>query len=285
VAGVVHEARMLGYNTPAKIKALLDDESKLDDLVEVSQRTRDAMLDYAQMSPLEQKLVRRVVFFYPFLKASATYTGRFVRDHPIQAATLAQLSREGEAKAKRDLGAVPWYARGTFQVGEDEQGRPLVVNPRAAQLFESPVQFGQAVKELASRNPKQAGSSFEDLLSPAARLPLQLLHPHDPLGGYSLSTPEALKREFFESLPQARLVEELRHPSGSDKEKLYPTSRKGALLKFGAGTIYPRPVNKKELNARAAEEGLADVSGSERARRRVFAERQELFEARQAVHA
>jgi hypothetical protein len=43
----------------------LSDEAKLDDLVEVAQRTREAILDYAQLSPLEEKLVRRFLFTIP----------------------------------------------------------------------------------------------------------------------------------------------------------------------------------------------------------------------------
>ncbi len=104
----VHEARLLGYDSPAKIRRLLGDESKLDDLVEAAQRTRDAMIDYAQMAPWEEKFARRVVFFYSWLRGSATYTGRFVRDHPVQAAALMQLAREGQEKAERELGDVPW---------------------------------------------------------------------------------------------------------------------------------------------------------------------------------
>ncbi|MGH3034636.1 MAG: hypothetical protein ACRDON_08790 [Gaiellaceae bacterium] len=172
----IHEARMLGYDSPAKIRRLLGDEAKVDDLVEVSQRTREAMLDYANMSVAEEKFVRRVVFFYPFKRASATYTGRFARDHPVQAAALIQLGRRGQEKALRDLGPVPWYARGSFKVGEDEQGRPLIVNPRAAQLFESPVQRrsgeGARLAEPGAGRLRVRGPAFPRRpVAVAARLP------------------------------------------------------------------------------------------------------------------
>jgi hypothetical protein len=209
-----------------------------------------------------------------FLVASQLDVHGAVRpDHPVQAAALVQLGREGHEKALRELGPVPWYVRGSFVVGKDSKGGPLIVNPRAAQLFDSPVQFVEAVRSLASGDVEQTGAEFEDFLSPAAKYPLQALYPHDPLGGYKLSRLEALKRESVESLPQYRLFDELRHPSGDDEDRLYPTSRKGALAKFGVGTIYPRPVNPKELAEQAAAEGRASLNPEQRAYRAVFENR------------
>jgi hypothetical protein len=263
----VHEARLAGYNTPAKIRSLLADEAKLDDLLEVSKRTRDAMIDYTNLNRTEATILRRVVFFYPWLAGSGRYTGRFVRDHPVQAAALAELAREGQQKAEKDLGPVPWYARGSFKVGEDEQGRPLVVNPRAAQLFESPAQAFDVARGIVSGDPDT--ERIEGLLTPAVGAVGQLIRPHDPLGGYPLdSTLEGLSREMVEGLPQYRLQEELRHPTDEDEDRLYPTSRAGALAKFGAGTIYPRPVNPDVLRERAFE-----TAGSHAERMRIDPER------------
>ncbi|MGH2590351.1 MAG: hypothetical protein ACRDGW_06090, partial [Actinomycetota bacterium] len=248
----VHEARLLGYNTPAKIKRLVSDEKHLDDLLEASKRTRDAMIDYTNLNRTEATILRRVVFFYPWLAGSARYTGRFVRDHPVQAAALAQLARQGKEKADKDLGPVPWYARGSFRVGTDSEGRPLVVNPRAAQLFESPAQAFDVARGIVSGDPDT--ERIEGLLTPAVGAVGQLIRPHDPLGGYPLdSTLEGLQREMVEGLPQVRLLDELRNPTEDDPDRLYPTSRAGAVAKFGVGTIYPRPVNPDVLRERAFE--------------------------------
>lgn len=270
----VHEARLLGYNTPAKIRRLVDDEGKLDDLLEVSKRTRDAMIDYSNLSRIEARLLRRIVFFWPWLAGSGRYTGRYARDHPVQAAALAELAREGQQKAENDLGPVPWYMRGSFKVGEDDQGRSLVVNPRAAQLFESPAQAFDVARGLVSGDPNT--ERIEGLLTPAVGAVGQLIRPHDPLGGYPLdSTLEGLSRELVESLPQYRLQEELRHPTDDDEDRLYPTSRAGALRKFGVGTIYPRPVNPDVLRERAFE-----TAGSHAERMRIDPERAQEKEER-----
>jgi hypothetical protein len=274
----VHEARKLGYKSTEDIRGLLVDPKKRDDLMEAFQRTRDAMVDYGNLSPWEQRLVRRVVFFYPWVKGSTTYTGRFLRDHPIQAAVLGELGQYGQKKAQREIGEVPFYARGIFKTGQDEKGRPLVADPRSAQLFDYPVQGIEAIKGLAQRKGKPT-YTLTNFLSPAASLPLQLLAPHDPLGGYSLPVPEALKRQYVSNLPQYLLQERLRHPTENDPDKLYPRSRKQAVGQFAVGGVYPHPVNVEELHKRAAEEKAGAYSPPQRAYRKVFEERQQLFEA------
>lgn len=273
----VHEARKLGYKTTQDVERLLSDPKAHDDMIEAFQRTRDAMIDYSNLTPFEQKFVRRVVFFYPWVKGSTTYTGRFLRDHPVQAAILGQMGRQGAAKAKADLGDVPFYARGIFKVGGSKE-RPNVVDPRAAQLFDYPTQITEAVKGITKREGKPT-YTLTGFLSPAAQLPGQLLFPHDPLGGYSLPVPEALKRQYVTGLPQTQLIEKLRNPTGADPDVLYPTSRKTAIEKYTIGRVAPHPVNRAELNKRAAEEGRATMSSSQKARVGVFAERQQVFEA------
>ena len=274
----IHEARVAGYKTPEDIHRLLTDQKLRDDLVDVSLRTRDAMIDYHRLGTNEQMIVRRLIFFYPWVKGSGLFTGRFLRDHPIQAATTAQLGRFGAEKTKRDLGPVPYYARGTFKVGTDKQGRPLVVNPRAAQLFDSPVQAAQLIAGILSG--KTPNVKLGDMLSPAAATVSQVLSPHDPLIGYQLpSIQEGLKRQLVENLPQVRLATELRSADEDQSDRLYPTSRGTALRKFGIGTISPRPVNLDVLNQRAREEAERDIGSPQRAYRKIQRERQAFFVA------
>ncbi len=132
----------------------------------------------------------------------------------------------------------------------------------------------------------QAGEQAIDFLTPAVAAGLQVAFPHDPLGGYPLgSVREGLSRQLVEGLPQYRLQKELRHPTGDEEDRLYPTSRAGALAKFGVGTIFPRPVNLKELNERARQEGEDALSPGERAFRDVFKERTAVWQAAKRVAA
>ena len=277
-----HEAAKLGYDTPQKIKGLLNDAAKRDDMIEVFKRTRDAMIDYSDLTPWEQRLIRRVIFFYPWVKGSTVYTARFVRDRPVLAAGTAQAARVGMEKAERQLGPGPWYGRGTFKVGGTED-QPLVVNPQAAGLFGSGVQAIESVQNLIEGKPKAAGSSITDLLSPAAQLPRQILDPQDPLLGYELPFLEAMKRQYVSNLPQARLIKELREPTEGETDVLYPTSRRGAVTKFGVGTIAPRPMNRDEWQERAADDRKVGLDPAERAYRRVFDERMSFWNAAKDV--
>lgn len=275
-AAFIHEARKLGYRTPAQMRELLMDPATRGDLVEAAQRTRDAMVDFERHGPNERKIVRRVVMFYPWVKGSTLYTGRFVRDHPIQAATMAQLGRKGEKDAKRLLGNVPGFARGIFPIGLDSLGRPLVVDPRSAGLFGSPAELGTA---LANINETRPPISLESFLSAPAEALIQGIVPHDTLEGYALPRSEAFRREYVDANPVARLVRGLRHPNDEDEDVLYPASKKTAAGRFLVGGLYPHPVNLGNLNAKAKAEAMADLNSGQRAVMRVRDDQREFLAA------
>jgi hypothetical protein len=63
------------------------------------------------LGPNERAIVRRVIFFYPWVKGSTMYAGRLVRDNPIVAAGLAHVAREGKStptsgRSRRSRGIV-----------------------------------------------------------------------------------------------------------------------------------------------------------------------------------
>ncbi len=76
-----------------------------------------------------------------------------------------------------------------------------------------------------------------------------------------------------------RLASEIQHAGDDQSRKLYPTDTATAIMTFAVGTIAPRPVNQAVLNSRADEAERAKLDAPAREARRVFAERQAIFEA------
>lgn len=247
-AAFLYEADKAGFGTPAKLKALLDDDGNLDKLVEVSQRAKEAIVDYGELSPTERSLIRRLVFVYPWQKGATKYAAHFVRDHPAQAAALGLTGQQGATIKQQTLGAVPSYLDGVFDVG----GK--LVNPSGVNFFQTPAQIGRAAAAFASGNP--AASSGQDFLAPAPALAVSLLTRRDDLGrplkGNVLSK---AKQTLVDQTPAAQLVAALTgHAAPS---KTYPNPN-DAFWRFLFGGLYPREYSRPALNSNAAREKTGD---------------------------
>ena len=123
------EAAKLGYKTDADVRKLLDQgirdtrkhgfrstETKaLQDLNKIRDRAEQLMLDFDSMTPFERTYLTRLIFLYPFLKASAKYPLMFAGEHPLTAGALLQTSNVGGQLADKVLGSdenLPEWARG-----------------------------------------------------------------------------------------------------------------------------------------------------------------------------
>jgi hypothetical protein len=276
LAAFAKYARQAGYGTPAKVARLLNDPALEGELLAIAKRTRDAMLDYERMGRHERNILSRAIRFWPFLKSSGVFTGKFVRDNPVQAAVVMQLALEAKGEAEEEIGPVPFYRRGIFSVGEDEQGNPLVVDPRAAQLFDAPVQAAQIVEGLATgigaefglADPEEAEALREqivpgDLVSPAVRLGLDFVDPRDRFTGEELTFGEAFRRNQLQT-PQTRLAQAFLDPErGDQSERQFPTGPETELHRYLAGGIWPRSAHRRALNEAAAEEERSLLSDAE----------------------
>jgi len=233
-----YEARRAGHKTPAQIRALFDNESEL---LKVAREANAAIIDYGNLSPFEQSVIRRVIFFYPWVKGSTTYAGRFLTTHSTQAAVMANLGKQGAARDQKDLGPLPSYAEGLFKIG-DRGGNPLTVNPSSAGILQTPAQFGKALAELSSGHPGEAFTLNQNF-TPALGALLALLggtqryHGQSPLN--------AAEQQLIGGLPALTTIQqELNPPANSKKPRLYPRTREDVLLHFLLGGLAPTPLNK-----------------------------------------
>lgn len=238
-----YEARKQGFKTPAQIKALFDDEPKL---LRVAREANGAIIDYSRLGPFEQNVIRRVIFFYPWVKGSSTYAGRFLAEHPYQAALAGQIGKQGAAKDAAELGPLPSYAEGLFKVG-DRNGMPLVVNPNSAGVLQTPAQLGKAIAELGSQHPGEAFQLAQNL-TPAAVAALALLTNYGATRGQSPIS--NAKSQLVGGLPLVTTVEQTLHPpSQATRPRVYPRTRRDVIAKYLVGGLAPTPLNKSKAHA------------------------------------
>lgn len=238
-----YEAHRFGYKTPAQLKKLMGDEKEL---LKVAREANSEIIDYGRLGPFEQNVVRRVIFFYPWVKGSSVYAARFVSTHPQQAALAGQLGKQGAAQDAKDLGALPSYAEGLFKVGE-RGGNPLTINPSSAGVLQTPADLLKSIQELGSGHPGQAfnlGQNFTPALQAALTL---LTHSGARRGESSLS---AAERQLIAGLPAITTVQGILHPpSESDRPRVYPRSERDVILHYLIGGLAPTPVNLSKAHA------------------------------------
>lgn len=154
----LHEARAQGYTTAAEIKKLTSDPALEDTLREVSIRANDALINYERLGPGEQAILRRLVFFYPWVKGSTRYGYQLSINHPVTVGILGQAGERGEKISEERLGQLPVYLEGVIPYGEDK-----VINPQSASILGEPASLVKNVINTISRDPNPDLSILENL--------------------------------------------------------------------------------------------------------------------------
>lgn len=267
-----HEARRQGFKGKAAQQALIEDPRYAGKLAEITQRARDAIVDYERMGAVERDVIRRILFVYPWVKGSTYYAVQFFRDHPVQAAVFAAIAQEGNRRSTEELGPMPAWARGSFKVFEKD-GKPYVVNPAAISPFSTPASvlatarggFGQV----------ERSENIGEMTAPVFQAGVEAAFGRDLFTGRELEGGygERFAKQLGKGLPQATLYRRL---TEEPKEgAAYPYGRLSAIGQFVLGSSSPRPVNVQTLNEQAA----GGIDPERRIRRENIAERQAVMTA------
>jgi len=249
-ASFLHEARRAGYRSDSDVVRLLSDADLADDLADVVTRAKQEIFDFSELSPRERAIVTRIVFVYPWLKAATKYTGRFVRDKPVQTAALAQLARQGQQATEEEFGQLPSWLEGAIAAGG---GR--VVNPASAGIFSTPAEIGEALANLGSgEDPFATVSRF---YTPALGTLARLTTGRDELGREAGGLGRSIREELVANTPIARVAQQAlpetpltraligeRRPS-----KTFPD--RNEFIRFMLGGLYPERVNRRVLRENA----------------------------------
>jgi hypothetical protein len=279
-AAFLHEARRRGYRKLRDVRRLLEDPARRGELIQIARRANREIIDYSRLGPLERSVIRRIVFFYPWVKGSTIYGVRFPFEHPVQAAAAVQLGREGEAQAEEDLGDLPGFMRGTFQVGERD-GQPLVVNPRSISVLQTPLDLVDTAAGFIEGD--ERGREALGNLTPPLSAAVTAFTGKDALGNDVQPGAETFGKQLYEGLPQVRLAEKLGMSEEERAEKLYPETPADALGQFLGGATVPRPLNLERARDMGREERLARMSPARRARQHVLEERNKAWMEAQRI--
>lgn len=249
-ASFVHEAKVRGFTTTDDLRRLYSDPALRDKLHEIIIEANNDIIDYSRLSQIEQRWIRRMVFFYPWVKGSTRYAGRFVKEHPIQQGLLNQAGNFGTQYQQQVLGDLPSFAEGLVPLTDQQSATPRVIDVNGVTPFSTPYETARSVAELLNGNATGAVSS----LTPAAGALNTVLNGTNRLG-YNPRDEGNLRtaiNDQYKNIPMKLFIERILSDSPTSGS-LYQRSKRDALLNILIGGAAPKSANKAKLNQYARE--------------------------------
>lgn len=245
-ASFLHEARREGFVTNKELRELLTKPENQEALFRVQDRANRAIIDYSDLGPREAALLRRVFFFYPWIKGATKYTGRMIQENPVQSLAYSQMAQEAAQKERELFGLLPSYARGILQTGERD-GVPLTVQTQGILPFSTAVEPVQAVADLLF-GVSGGTEAVLGSLSPIAGSGISTLTGRNEFG-IPLPKDRGIIEQFVSSIaegtPAAALIRNL---TSDTSERAYPVSPSDAWRTYLISNILAsRPTNIDKL--------------------------------------
>jgi hypothetical protein len=285
-----NEARRQGFRTPEAIHELMTSESPFiaGQRLEIFSRANKNAIEYGRLSRTERDFVRRIVFFYPWIKASTRWTGRTITEHPFATGLRMQGTPYAREQIQKDLGFLPSFMLGAFKVGDvydKALGKklPLVFNPAAVATAGSAAQLMQTGGEMLGGY-ETGTAKLAQYLNPGFQSLITQTTGYDPFTGRSIPESEDFQlpfigdrlpgvpgalggralNTFFGSVAPASTVgdikrlQALRSGEHGDVSKVLlpmtPAERFGRYLGPGLGAIVGRPFGEYRYNPEVGQE-------------------------------
>lgn len=265
---VMYEAQRLGYRNAEQLRSLMFDPRYVDDLRIVMDRSRKAMVDFNNLSPFEKELISRLIFVYPWLKASTYWTARFPLDHPFQAALFAAgLYLQQQRLRDHFPDGVPGYMDFALPLNENEES---VFTMRLDQLLpafqtidvakQGLAAFGLGDLSMPGLSMLGGEEGLSSMLQPLLQAGLNTLAGQDTFTGQEV---EKSVLGFLSQLdPRERVVafKKIQDAIQGANSGLYPMSKVQEWLRVFLGSLTPINVDPDVAAVRAAR-----VTGDESA--------------------
>jgi len=175
IASLLHEARVDGITSMSELRSLLTDPKQRDHLNDLTSRANDAIINFELMDPYEQAIMRRLIFFYPWIKGSTRYTANLYKEHPLAFGAQAMAGHQESQRQEDILGDIPPWARGLVPWGRpDAQGNVDVSNPQAFSILGTPASVLEEAHNIFQRNPDASLAALGEM-GPAERMGLDIL--------------------------------------------------------------------------------------------------------------
>jgi hypothetical protein len=254
-ASFLHEASSEGFTTATEIKHLLTDDALKATRENVFNRANDEIINYERLGSGEQAVLRRLIFFYPWLKGSTRYTSQMIKYHPVTAGALGFAGQEGEGYVNRLLGPLPDWMAGIIPYSAvPGSGSAVIGNPQSFSPFSSALQLLQMVGQATTGHPSLDLAPIQQLAPAEAGVLAALSLGKDTSMPHPTEQNPLLTglQETFGGQPLQRLWDAAMghqpYPTS-----VYPTNPFGrALLNWMiSGGLTPRDVNLNEANYKA----------------------------------
>lgn len=93
-ASFLHYARVKGFVSDEELSALLTDRAHAAVLNDVTERAKDALVNFDRMSGWEKARLRNYIFVYPWQRGAFFWSFRTILEHPAKTALLATLGAD-----------------------------------------------------------------------------------------------------------------------------------------------------------------------------------------------
>ncbi len=267
VASWLHEARTAGFKSPQQIHQLLHNRQFESKLVEVTRRANNEAIPYGDLTPFERNVLKRGLFFYPWMRGSTIWSLRFPMEHPIQAAAYYQLGQQGANRADRIIGKRPFYDKGLIPLGNTGLTTDLT-------NLSNPSTPAEAVGGLMALSQGRTGVESNWLrqqLGPIAGAGTTLLTGTTSLGHQipqSESRLGAAAKELTGLVPgytaYQRATTAPSTETNPSKRPIEPTGPLAAAERFAAGRVFPVHRDIGALNAKGEAEYVAGLPKDQR---------------------
>lgn len=135
---VLGRAYDAGYTDMKGLRRFLHDPKAGRDRLAVGQRADKDMVQFSNLTPREAQIAQ-FVYFYPWLSRGSMWAGRFVVEHPIKSALLAELARRGKEDTPEWLKNAPSWTQGYIS------SRFGLSNPAPLNTFATPAEIGRSL--------------------------------------------------------------------------------------------------------------------------------------------
>ena len=239
---IAYEARRAGYDTPAKFREFMDTLQKHGEgtdpktwakIQDAAKRANRENIAYDRLSQGERRFITRGFWFYPWTAGATRWAVNTALEHPYKSAALAVAGRHGREQQLADLGPLPSYEGGLFQVGGAKGRGPLVMDLSSEFPWSTPGNLMQLPS--FGRLSEFANPGVAAFLQVAARQNQYGQHTNDPIGS-ALS-------QLVSPTPEAQILAAYLQRHKDQSNRMFNRTPLSALARATLGTWVPRRVN------------------------------------------
>lgn len=278
-----HHARQAGYGSAEDISRLLRSQDAETVAVRntLVQRTNRDMIDYERMGRPGRDIMRRIVLFYPWIKGSTMYFGRWLREHPIQATVQMEMGQRARERRESAIGPVPSWLEGSMVVGSEKipgLGKvPKILDTKSMGVISQGPEVARGISKSVFSQKSLLGEYVSPSIDVAAlAMGMDVGHAREIKG----TATDRLRESAIIQSPIPGIIQAFQK-GGRNLNSIYPRSPEeraiGSAL-LGRG-LYPQPLNPKKQREYYRRETLELLPSKQREQTKISFAKQDYIEA------